>query len=128
LCEETKASEVSLATLDDLKRLGVHISIDDFGVGYSSLSDLKRLPADDLKLDQSFVAGIRKNAKDTAIVQTVIDLAHTLGMKVIAEGVERVDQAEQLREMGCELAQGYLYAEPLPVQALLGFFRGSRSG
>ncbi len=123
-----RASEVSLATLDDLKRLGVHISIDDFGVGYSSLSYLKRLPADDLKLDQSFVAGIRKNAMDTAIVQTVIDLAHTLGMKVIAEGVEGIDQAERLKEMGCELAQGYHYAEPLPVQALLGFFRGCRSG
>ena len=123
-----KASEVSLATLDALKRLGVQISIDDFGVGYSSLSYLKRLPADHLKLDQSFVAGIRKNAKDTAIVQTVIDLAHTLEMKVIAEGVERVDQAEQLREMGCELAQGYHYSEPLPVQALPGFFRGCRSG
>jgi diguanylate cyclase (GGDEF)-like protein len=123
-----KASEVSLATLDALKLLGVQISIDDFGVGYSSLSYLKRLPADHLKLDQSFVAGIRKNAKDTAIVQTVIDLAHTLEMKVIAEGVERVDQAEQLREMGCELAQGYHYSEPLPVQALPGFFRGCRSG
>jgi diguanylate cyclase (GGDEF)-like protein/PAS domain S-box-containing protein len=123
-----RAAGVSIATLDALKRMGVRISIDDFGVGYSSLSYLKRLPADDLKLDQSFVAGIKKNAKDTAIVQTVIDLAHTLGMKVIAEGVERVDQAEQLREMGCELAQGFHYAEPLSVQALLGFFRGCRSG
>jgi diguanylate cyclase (GGDEF)-like protein/PAS domain S-box-containing protein len=123
-----RASEGNIATLDELKRLGVHISIDDFGVGYSSLSYLKRLPADDLKLDQSFVAGIRKNAKDTAIVQTVIDLSHTLGMKVVAEGVENTDQAEQLKEMGCELAQGYHYAGPLPIQALLGFFRGCHGG
>ena len=123
-----RASEGNIATLDELKRLGVQISIDDFGVGYSSLSYLKRLPADDLKLDQSFVAGIRRNAKDTAIVQTLIDLAHTLGMKVIAEGVESIDQAEQLKEMGCELAQGYHYAGPLPIQALLGFFRGCHGG
>jgi diguanylate cyclase (GGDEF)-like protein/PAS domain S-box-containing protein len=123
-----RASEGSIASLDDLKRLGVHISIDDFGVGYSSLSYLKQLPADDLKLDQSFVAGIGKYAKDTAIVRTVIDLAHTLGMKVIAEGVESADQAEQLKEMGCELAQGYHYAEPLPIQALLEFLRGCPSG
>jgi EAL domain-containing protein (putative c-di-GMP-specific phosphodiesterase class I) len=118
----------NISTLDDLKRLGVHISIDDFGVGYSSLSYLKRLPADDLKLDQSFVAGIRENTKDTAIVRTVIDLAHTLGMKVVAEGVEGVHQAEQLKEMGCELAQGYHYAEPLPIQALLEFLKGCPSG
>ena len=118
----------NISALDDLKRLGVHISIDDFGVGYSSLSYLKRLPADELKLDQSFVAGIRENTKDTAVVRTVIDLAHTLGMKVVAEGVESGDQAEQLKEMGCELVQGYHYAEPLPIQALLEFFRGCRSG
>jgi diguanylate cyclase (GGDEF)-like protein/PAS domain S-box-containing protein len=118
----------NISTLNDLKRLGVHISIDDFGVGYSSLSYLKRLPADDLKLDQSFVAGIRENTKDTAIVRTVIDLAHTLGMKVVAEGVESGDQAEQLKEMGCELVQGYHYAEPLSTQALLEFFRGCRRG
>jgi EAL domain-containing protein (putative c-di-GMP-specific phosphodiesterase class I) len=122
------ASEGNIANLDDLKRLGVHISIDDFGVGYSSLAYLKRLPADDLKLDQSFVAGIGKNTKDRAIVKTIIDLSHTLGMKVIAEGVENIDQAEQLREMGCELAQGYHYKEPLPSQSLLGFFRGCPSG
>jgi EAL domain-containing protein (putative c-di-GMP-specific phosphodiesterase class I) len=114
-----RASKGNIATLDELKRLGVHISIDDFGVGYSSLSYLKRIPADGLKLDQSFVAGISENAKDTAIVQTVIDLAHTLGMKVVAEGVENLDQVEQLKEMGCDLAQGYHYADPLPFQALL---------
>ncbi len=123
-----RASEVSIATLDELKRMGVRISIDDFGVGYSSLSYLKRLPADDLKLDQSFVAGIGKSGRDTEIVQTVIDLSHILRMKVVAEGVENMYQAEQLKEMGCELAQGYHYAEPLPIQALLEFFRGCRSG
>jgi predicted signal transduction protein with EAL and GGDEF domain len=123
-----RALEGNVAALDDLKRLGVHLSIDDFGVGYSSLSYLKRLPADYLKLDRSFVAGIRKNAKDAAIAQTVVDLAHILGMKVIAEGVESVDQAEQLKEIGCELAQGYHYAEPLPAPALRRFFRGCHSG
>jgi EAL domain-containing protein (putative c-di-GMP-specific phosphodiesterase class I) len=116
-----KAMEGNVATLDALKRLGVHISIDDFGVGYSSLSYLKRLPADDLKLDQSFVTGIGQDTKDAAIVRTVIDLAHTLGMKVIAEGVESSAQVERLKDMGCELAQGYHFTEPLPIQALPEF-------
>ncbi|MBA3473114.1 MAG: PAS domain S-box protein [Rubrobacter sp.] len=107
--------------LDRLKALGVRISIDDFGTGYSSLSYLRRLPADDLKLDKSFVDGIGENAKDAAIAQTVIDLAHTLGMSVIAEGVESADQAAQLKEMGCELAQGYYFAKPLPPQAASEF-------
>ncbi len=123
-----RALEGNIATLDELKGLGVHISIDDFGVGYSSLSYLKRLPADDLKLDRSFVAGIGENAKDTAIVGTVVDLAHALEMKVIAEGVESAYQAEQLKEMGCDLAQGYHFAKPLPMPALLEYFRGCHSG
>ena len=123
-----RALEGNIATLDELKGLGVHLSIDDFGVGYSSLSYLNRLPADDLKLDRSFLAGIGENTKDTAIVGTVVGLAYTLGMKVIAEGVESGDQAEQLKEVGCDLAQGYHFAKPLPMPALLEYFRGCHSG
>ena len=109
------------SNLDNLKGLGVGISIDDFGMGYSSLSYLKRLPADTLKVDKSFVAGLGENVQDTAIVQMVIDLAHAFGMEAVAEGVESKKQAEQLKEMGCDMAQGYYFARPLPPEALSEF-------
>ncbi len=115
------ALEGSTAALDELKWMGIHISIDDFGMGYSSLSYLKRLPADTLKIDRSFVAGLGEDAEDTAIVQMVIDLAHTLGMRIIAEGVESEEQAEQLKEMGCDLGQGFHFEEPLPTEAASEF-------
>jgi diguanylate cyclase (GGDEF)-like protein/PAS domain S-box-containing protein len=102
------------ATLDRLKDLGVRISIDDFGMGYSSLAYLKRLPADSLKIDRSFVKGLGEDVEDTAIVHTIIELAHTLGLEVIAEGVESKGQATLLREIGCDFAQGYHFARPLP--------------
>jgi EAL domain-containing protein (putative c-di-GMP-specific phosphodiesterase class I) len=106
------------ATLDRLRGLGARISIDDFGVGYSSLAYLKRLPADSLKIDSSFVKGLGENVEDTAIVHMIIELAHTLGLKVIAEGVEGKEQAELLREMGCDMAQGYHFSTPLPSQEI----------
>jgi diguanylate cyclase len=90
----------------------VKISIDDFGVGYSSLAYLKRLPADILKLDKTFVEGIGEDLEDTAIVRMVIDLAHTLGIEVIAEGVDS-EAVTILKEMGCGLAQGFFFSEPL---------------
>ena len=102
------------ATLDRLRDLEARIFIDDFGVGYSSLAYLKRLPADSLKIDRSFVRGLGENLEDTAIVHTIIELAHTLGLEVIAEGVESEGQAALLKEMGCDLAQGYHFARPLP--------------
>jgi diguanylate cyclase (GGDEF)-like protein len=108
--------EGNTAILAELKRMGVRISVDDFGMGYSSLSYLKRLPADTLKIDKSFVAGLGEDVRDMAIVRMVIGLAHTLGMKIIAEGVESEEQAEQLRQMGCDLGQGYHFAEPLPAE------------
>ena len=122
----TETAYISVAAahesnLDKLKGLGVGISIDDFGMGYSSLSYLKRLPADTLKVDKSFVAGLGEDVQDTAIVQMVIDLAHTFGMEVVAEGVENEKQAEQLKEMSCDMAQGYYFARPLPPEALSEF-------
>jgi diguanylate cyclase (GGDEF)-like protein/PAS domain S-box-containing protein len=109
------------SNLDKLKGLGVGISIDDFGMGYSSLSYLKRLPADTLKVDKSFVAGLGEDVQDTVIVQMVIDLAHAFEMEAVAEGVESKKQAEQLKEMGCDMAQGYYFARPLPPEAVSEF-------
>jgi diguanylate cyclase (GGDEF)-like protein/PAS domain S-box-containing protein len=108
------------ATLNRLKDLGVRISIDDFGMGYSSLAYLKHLPADSLKIDRSFVRGLGEDVEDTAIVHTIIELAHTLGLEVIAEGVETEEQALLLSEMGCDLAQGYHFARPLPPDEISG--------
>jgi EAL domain-containing protein (putative c-di-GMP-specific phosphodiesterase class I) len=111
-----KLLESNTSTLDELRRLGVGISIDDFGVGYSSLSYLKRLPADVLKIDKSFVRRLEKDSQDSAIVRMVIELAHTLGIEVVAEGVENEVQATQLKGMGCDMAQGYYFAKPLPPE------------
>jgi EAL domain-containing protein (putative c-di-GMP-specific phosphodiesterase class I) len=115
------------AALDKLKKMGVRISIDDFGTGYSSLAYLKRLSADALKIDKSFIKGLGEDLEDTAIVQMIIDLAHTLGMEVIAEGVESEEQAEQLKEMGCDFGQGYHLARPLPSQAASEFLAACSS-
>lgn len=112
------------AALDRLKGLGVGVSIDDFGVGQTSLSYLKRLPADVLKVDRSFVRGVGEDVEDTAIVRMVVGLAHTLGMRVVAEGVESEEQAEQLREMGCDFAQGFLFSKPLPPEEVSNFLAG----
>ena len=103
--------------LKRIQALGVRISIDDFGMGYSSLSYLKRLPADALKIDKSFVKGFGEDPQDTAIVRMVIDVAHTLDLKVVAEGVETWAQAALLAEMGCDMAQGHHFAQPLSPAA-----------
>ena len=113
-----KALEGNTVDLDRLRSLGVRFSIDDFGTGYSSLSYLKMLPADAIKIDKSFVGGLGYDVEDTAIVGMVVELAHTLGMEVIAEGVESEEQARLLREMGCDMAQGYHFAKPLPPEAV----------
>ena len=111
-----KTLEGTTGVLNDLKGLGVRISIDDFGAGYSSLSYLKRFPADALKVDRSFIRTMGEDVEDTVIVKMIIDLAHTFGMEVIAEGVESAEQLESLRSMGCELAQGYHFTKPLPPE------------
>jgi EAL domain-containing protein (putative c-di-GMP-specific phosphodiesterase class I) len=111
------ALETNTAALERLRSMGVRIFIDDFGTGYSSLSYLKRLPADAIKIDKSFVKGLGQDDKDTAIIRMIIELAHTLGMRVIAEGVEAGEQAALLREMGCDMAQGLYFVKPLPAEA-----------
>jgi diguanylate cyclase (GGDEF)-like protein len=100
--------------LNSLSDLGVSIAIDDFGTGYSSLSYLKRLPIDTLKIDQSFLEGMARNPKDAAIVRSIIELGHNLGCKVIAEGVEAESVRRQLKELGCDLVQGFHISKPLP--------------
>jgi diguanylate cyclase (GGDEF)-like protein/PAS domain S-box-containing protein len=107
------ALDADTAALDRLKALGIRISIDDFGAGYSSLSYLKRLPADVLKIDKSFVRGLGLEVEETAIVQSIVDLAHILGMEVVAEGVEVEEQETLLQEMGCDFGQGFYFSKPL---------------
>ena len=104
------------AALDRLRAMGVRISIDDFGTGYSSLSYLKRLPTDALKIDKSYVSGLGRDPEDTALVRMIVELAHTFGMEVVAEGVETEEQATLLEEMGCDMAQGYLFSEPVAAE------------
>jgi EAL domain-containing protein (putative c-di-GMP-specific phosphodiesterase class I) len=101
------------AVLLELKRLGVELHIDDFGTGYSSLSYLHRLPADALKVDRSFVSALGGPEGDPVIVRTIVDLAHNLGRRVVAEGVETAAQLAQLRALGCEYGQGYFFSRPL---------------
>jgi EAL domain-containing protein (putative c-di-GMP-specific phosphodiesterase class I) len=122
-----RALETNTVALQRLRSMGVRIFIDDFGTGYSSLSYLKRLPADAIKIDKSFVKGLREDVEDTAIVRMIIELAHTLRMKVIAEGVETEEQAELLRQMGCDMAQGHYFTKPLPAEATPEFLADTPS-
>ena len=105
--------EKAVATLEKLKQMGVSITVDDFGTGYSSLSYLTRLPIQGVKIDQRFVHGLEQNRSDEAITQAIIALSHSIGLRVIAEGVETVAQYEFLKTHGCEEAQGYLISRPL---------------
>jgi diguanylate cyclase (GGDEF)-like protein/PAS domain S-box-containing protein len=111
--------ELAINTMEQLNDLGVSVSLDDFGTGYSSLSYLKRFPIDMLKIDKSFIDEVTTDPGSNVIVKTIIVMAHSLGLKVIAEGVETKEQLAMLREHGCDQAQGYLIARPLPCQEAL---------
>ena len=106
-------TERALRVLQELVNFGIHISVDDFGTGFSSLSYLKRFPIHELKIDRTFIDGIASDADDKAISSTIVALAHNLGMTVVAEGVEEPEQQAELQSMGCGYAQGYLYARPM---------------
>jgi len=107
--------DTAIATLHAFKAIGVRLSIDDFGTGYSSLSYLKRFPIDKLKVDQSFVRNLTEDQSDAAIARSVIALGHSLGLTVIAEGVETEDHRRLLGEYGCDEYQGYLFSRPKPA-------------
>jgi EAL domain-containing protein (putative c-di-GMP-specific phosphodiesterase class I) len=108
--------EVAARMLRALKGVGVTLAIDDFGTGYSSLTTLKQLPIDTLKLHESFVNDLGIDADEGPIVGAVVELGHALGLTVVAEGVETDAQLAQLRELGCDGAQGYLFGRPVPEQ------------
>jgi EAL domain-containing protein (putative c-di-GMP-specific phosphodiesterase class I) len=111
--------------LQTLRRAGVEISVDDFGTGYCSLSYLARLPVDVLKIDRSFVVRMRDAGYPRNIVAMIVSLAHTLGLKVIAEGVEDNEQVSLLRDLGCDQIQGYLVSRPVPPHEVEGLLRQS---
>jgi diguanylate cyclase (GGDEF)-like protein/PAS domain S-box-containing protein len=118
----------TVATLEELKDLGVRMVIDDFGTGYSSLSYLERFPVDHVKIDRSFVAKLGEDPGATALVSGMIRLAHSLGLKVIAEGVETKEQLERLQKVGCDLAQGHYFSEPLSDEAVGTLLRTNAPG
>jgi len=122
MADAARAMEV----LSRLRSMGVGISIDDFGTGYSSLAYLKRLPVDELKIDKSFVQHMAADDNDAAIVRSTIGLAHDLGLRVVAEGIEDEATWTLLAELGCDVAQGYFVSRPLPAAELGGWLQASR--
>ncbi|WP_122431484.1 putative bifunctional diguanylate cyclase/phosphodiesterase [Pseudomonas viridiflava] len=109
-----------IATFQQLRDLGVKLAIDDFGTGYSSLSYLRRFPVDYVKIDRAFISGLGDGTEDAAIIQAIISMAHSLGLKVVAEGVENQSQLEFLRSHGCDEVQGYLISRPIEATAMAG--------
>jgi EAL domain-containing protein (putative c-di-GMP-specific phosphodiesterase class I) len=118
-----QSTERSRGILNALKQLGISISIDDFGTGYSSLSVLRDLPVDRIKIDQSFVVELPQRKEGLAIVEAVVALGRALGMGIVAEGIEREDQAEVLRRLGCTEGQGFLFSRPLTYSQLLSCWK-----
>jgi EAL domain-containing protein (putative c-di-GMP-specific phosphodiesterase class I) len=113
--------EAAIAILKGLKTLGVQVAVDDFGTGYSSLSYLSRLPVDRLKIDCSFVQRVTEHGRDATIAHAIISLAHSLGLLVIAEGIETTEQLAFLKAHGCDEGQGYLFAKPFAAEAMRPF-------
>ena len=127
-----------LASITQLHRIGVGIALDDFGTGYSSLQHLRRLPLSEVKVDRSFVLGMAEDPDDAAIVRSMIELAGALGLRVVAEGVEDERTWRMLHAAGCDVAQGWFHARPMPAEDLVAWLSryrpvrpaeaGSRSG
>jgi len=111
-----------ITSLDALSQVGVSLAIDNFGKGSASLLNLQRLPVNTLKVDRSFVDGLGPDPEDSAIAAAIISLAHNLNLEVIAEGVERVEQLAELRALGCDAGQGFLFAKPMHGDAVRPYF------
>jgi EAL domain-containing protein (putative c-di-GMP-specific phosphodiesterase class I) len=118
--------ESSLKTLLSIRDLGIEVAIDDFGTGYSSLAYLGRLPINTVKIDRSFIVTMTENANNMSIVSTIITLAHSMGFKVVAEGVDSAEQLKFLRLLRCDQIQGYLFSKPLPAPDLAELLRQNR--
>jgi EAL domain-containing protein (putative c-di-GMP-specific phosphodiesterase class I) len=114
----------ALRMLDAIAALGVSLSIDDFGTGYSSLSHLVRMPVHEVKIDRSFVQGLESDPEFGPVVRAAVDMGHGLGLKVVAEGIESDATALRLRELGCDIGQGYLYARPMPLERFEAWLGG----
>ncbi|MCC6641205.1 MAG: bifunctional diguanylate cyclase/phosphodiesterase [Deltaproteobacteria bacterium] len=120
--------DVARAGLESLHALGVRLALDDFGVGFSSLSRLRRLPVDELKIDRSFVSGLCVEGRQLRLVRSIVDLGHGLGLRVVAEGVEEIDALRVLEDMGCDAVQGYLVSLPLAPDELARMCRARHGG
>lgn len=114
----------AIAVLQALRRKGIRIAVDDFGVGYSSLGQLRRMPIDTLKVDKCFVDEVGDNAHDAAIISAVVTMARSLGLRTLAEGAETLQQLDTLQRLGCDCAQGYVHAKPLPPEDFIHWWQG----
>jgi EAL domain-containing protein (putative c-di-GMP-specific phosphodiesterase class I) len=123
ITENVGMKDEELGILRELRQLGVSISVDDFGMNYSSLSYLKRFPVTKIKLDQSFIRGIQTDEKDRAMVKTMIFLAQSFGLEIIAEGVESMEEAQYLLANGCSNIQGFYYYRPMEVDRIVEIFQ-----
>ena len=119
-------TELAVHTLNQLKVMGIRISLDDFGTGHSSLNYLKRLYLSTLKIDRSFAHDIETDADDASIVKAIIGLADSLGLDVVAEGVENQHQVDFLRRHGCRIARGFLFSRPVPASAFVDLLAADR--
>ncbi|MBW2712748.1 MAG: EAL domain-containing protein [Deltaproteobacteria bacterium] len=113
-----ESGDMTQEILNELRRMGIRIAIDDFGTGYSSLSYLQKFQLDELKIDRSFIKDIARNPNDASITRAIILMAHSLGLEIVAEGIETEAQKEFIREHGCRFAQGYLYSRPVPADQI----------
>ncbi len=119
--------DAGLACLENLKKLGVRLALDDYGTGYSSLNRLRRIPVDIVKIDKTFIDSVASSSQARALVRSILDVTHAMGMISIAEGVERKDQSQALAQLGCDSVQGYLYGKPAPAADTLLTLRRLKS-